>query len=185
MSISTNIDGTVGGANQLLDLLSVVSNPGVYEAKLKALQDATAQNQKLVELAGPASDILTLRDKLRVQNEEAASALSDAKAEAADKVAKAKKLADTIVNDATSKAQEILASATSKEDEAKAALVELNAKLAEANKLSAAAEKLKADLAKRVDEVKAEKAVSTEAKNSYEAAKAELIAKHKAFIESL
>ena len=66
MSISTNIDGsTVGGANQLLDLLSLVSNPAVYEAKVKSLQNAIAENQKYVEAVAPVSEILDLREKIK------------------------------------------------------------------------------------------------------------------------
>lgn len=82
MSISTNIDGSVGGAN-ILDLLAtVVSNPAVYEAKLKALQDAVAENKKYVELIGPASDIVRMQTEMREAKAEIEASVSKLTADA-------------------------------------------------------------------------------------------------------
>ena len=65
MSISNNIDGSTGGSGQLLDFLSLVTNPKIYEAKIKTLQEVTATHQKFVELVAPATEIMDLREKLK------------------------------------------------------------------------------------------------------------------------
>lgn len=185
MTISTNIDGSVGGANQLLDLLSVVSNPGMYEAKLKALQDATAENQKFVELVAPASEILKLRDDLRNEKASAEAATVKAKEDAFAVVEEAKSNASSIIDEAKQTAAKLLSDADAANQAAVAKLSDAQAKEAAASNAQAATEKL-GEQAKTLAE-KLEKAISEqqEAKAAYDAAKAEVIAKHQAFIESL
>ena len=64
MSISTNIDGSLG-SNQVIDLLSILTGtPEVYASKLKALQDATEANKKYVEAIGPASEIVRIKTEI-------------------------------------------------------------------------------------------------------------------------
>ena len=109
--ISTDITGNNTGASQLLDLLSLVSNPQVYEAKVKTLQELTEKNQKYVEAVGPASEIIELRKKAAEDREAAAKELSDAKAECARVVSDAKKKAEDITKNATAEAKDKKATA--------------------------------------------------------------------------
>lgn len=183
--ISTNIDGTVGGANQLLDLLAVVSNPSVYEAKLKALQDAIDENKKFVEALAPASEIVALRDASRVVLENAKAEAKEIKAKADAAAKKAQEKADAVLVGAAEKAAEIKDAADA--DRVQAAAIKADADKAQAaadqattkaTRLAAQSEKAKADAKKAKDDADAIKA-------EYAALKQELIDKHKAFIASL
>lgn len=185
MSISTNIDGSVGGANQLLDLLSLVSNPSVYQAKINDLQAATEENKKYVELVGPASEIVKMRDDMRLQKEsadaEAKQIIDSANQEAESIKTSAKKYA----LDAKAEADNAVEKAKALNDAAQVKLDELKAKSAAADNALASANSVAEEAAKELELAKAEKQASLNAKASYEAAKASIIAKHKAFIESL
>ena len=183
--ITNNIDGSSGSSSQLFDLLTVVSNPAVYQTKLKALEDATAEHKKYVELVGPASDILTLKEKSQKDAQEAANVLdsakqqatgliSDAKVQASDIVAVAKTEASKLKADA----QQVVIMANAIKDKAEltaSQAVQAQAK-ADAN-LASAAEKSKL-LDKAIADANA-------AKEDAEVLKAEIVAKQKAFIESL
>lgn len=183
--ISTNIDGTVGGANQLLDLLSLVANPTAYEDKLKTLQDATAENKKYVEALAPASEIVALRDAARIELEnakaEAAEIKAKAKASAQNVLAKANAEASSILAEADSikeKAIELQKQATGEMAQAKSIQNTAEQNIAKANAAFSAAEAAKADAQQaRVD--------ANNAKAEYAALRQSLIDKHKAFIESL
>lgn len=185
MSISTNIDGSVGSAN-ILDLLAtVVSNPTVYEAKLKALQEAVAENQKYVELVGPASDIIRMQTDIRAAKEAQDKATAQAELDAEAEIKKAKATAESIVAEANAKADAILANAADAEAKATRLLSEAGSQLSAATQAKDAA-----DAATKAANVRAEKlTIATqeqiEAKAAYDAAKADIIARHKAFIESL
>jgi chromosome segregation ATPase len=102
--IATDITGSSNGASQLLDLLSLVANPKVYEAKIKSLQDATELNRKYVEAVGPANEILDLRDKAKADRAAAASELEAAKASAGEAAANAKKAASDVTKNANTAA---------------------------------------------------------------------------------
>jgi hypothetical protein len=82
--ISTDITGNAGGdASQVFNLLAVVANPDMYAKKLTEMVNATEENKKFVALAGPASDILQLRDEAKKDREDAQKELAKAKADAA------------------------------------------------------------------------------------------------------
>ena len=144
MSISTNIDGSSGASNQLFDLLTVVSNPQAYQAKLKALGDATAENKKFVELVGPASDIVALKEKAKADADEAATALSEANSKAQTVVADAAKKAKDTISEAQKKAEEVTSAASNTRAEADKLLAQAKAELVAAQKASADAEQAKA-----------------------------------------
>lgn len=183
--IATSIDGSVGGSNQLLDLLAVVANPESYAEKVKRLEEATAENKKYVELVAPAADILELRAKAREALTEAEESLRKAKAEA-EKIIKAaegdaKLIRDFAAEQANVK-QELLdtqavALAGDRENllaaerEAKAAAAESKRSATQYKKLAEAA--------------KAETAAAAAAMAEVAALKDGIIAKHRAFIESL
>jgi len=77
--IATNIDGSVPGANPLMDLLALVANPDAYATKVKALEEATARYNDAIALAGPASEIVALRAQISEDRAGAKEALADAK----------------------------------------------------------------------------------------------------------
>jgi cell division septum initiation protein DivIVA len=184
--IANNIDGSSGGSSQILELLSLVAaDPKVYQSKLKALEDATAEHKKYVELVGPASDILTIKAKVKADLDEAAKTLSEAKQQAADLIAEAKAQAKELVDAAK-------LTATGLKSDAKKALevANITKSQAETAAAQAAQAQVEADSAiaqaeervKSLDKAIAEAKVAKEAAN---AIKTEIIAKHKAFIESL
>jgi len=106
----TDITGKVSsGSSQLLDLLRVVSNPQEYEAKVKALEEATAAHAAIVNAVGPASEIPALRDKAATDVAEAKAALEQAKAQAVEIVAQAKAEAASVVKAAKDEAKSIKA----------------------------------------------------------------------------
>lgn len=110
--ISVGIDGKpLGGTSDAFALLSLIANPDEYAKKLKALTDATAENQRYVELVGPASDIIKLREDIKKAKAEADAELAAAKAEAKKIKADADAKAKDALEKAQAKAKEILADA--------------------------------------------------------------------------
>jgi hypothetical protein len=186
MSISTNIDGTVGGgANQLLDLLALVSNPAVYEAKVNSLQAAIAENQKYVEAVAPTSEILDLREKVKADKVASTTALAEAKAKANELVKVAQEKADAIISESTAQATITITEAQVVQDEVKVSLAEAKKATAEAKKAKADYDKSSSELQAQVDAAVKAKAEADGAKQSYDDLKASLIAKHTAFIQGL
>lgn len=185
MSISTNIDGSAGSSGQLFDLLTVVANPAAYQEKIKALEDATAQNKKFVELVGPASDILSLKEKAQADAQAAAAVLDTAHAKAQDIVAQAESQAAAIFREAESRAQNmkaeadgLLAQARVAKKNAESVESAATAGIEAAKQLKEEAAQAKADAEKAVADAQAAKAEAV-------AAKAEIIAKHQEFIRTL
>lgn len=185
MSITTNIDGSSGNSNQLLELLSVVSNPKVYEAKVKALQEATDENKKYVELVGPASEILALREKAKQDAEEAERLLSEAKSQASNAISQSKVQAKEIVEDAKAEAEQIKQHAEALADNAKEKLAAASLAETKVNASKVELEKALLTVEKMTAELNADKQATIDAAKALHEAREELIAKHKAFIESL
>ena len=186
MSISTNIDGsTVSGTDDVLSLISLISDPVAYKKKIDALNAATDENRKFVELVAPAKDIIVLRDKAKVELDEAVDLKKKAQADADAQFAAAQSAVAKIIDDANSKAAGIIASA-------EAAKAEADATAAEASKNLAAMKNERAALTKATKEANAARDAANAEKEDAEAAKAAvvsernaLIAKNKAFIESI
>ena len=137
--ISTDITGG-NGTSQLLDLLSLVSNPAVYEAKVKALQEAIAQNKAYVEAVAPVSEILAIRQKVEEEREQSQKEVKDARAEATKVKADAKAAAkvttdkaDKILADAQEQATKLLAEAQKELNDAKSSNAALKAQIAAAS----------------------------------------------------
>ncbi len=187
MSIARDITGAAisDGSDKLFSLLALVSNPKVYEAKVKELQDLTAQNKKYVDAVGPVDDIVRLRNEAaelhkaaRAKAEEAekaaAEALKNAQAEAAAVIAAAKEAADKLAGEAkaaTKKANDLTKKST---DRATA----LDAREAELGKLAESLRVKDAALVKALADAEV-------AKNEAAKAKDDLLAKHKAFLQGL
>lgn len=184
MSIATNIDGS--SSNQLLDILStLVTSPGVFESKIKELQDATDEHKKFVALVGPASEVLLLREEALKAKEEAEKLVQDAKEEASAIKAKAKDQANNTLAKAKAEADEITAKASDKLASANKASEEASVKTVEVNKAKTVVEALRADLQAKLNAAAEAEAEAEKVKKAYSELRSELISKHRAFIESL
>lgn len=184
--IATNIDGSIGGGTQILDLLSLVAaDPKVYQSKLKELQDAADRHKTYVEAIGPVSDIILLRKQAKIDTETAAQELKEASVKA-----------ETIVKEAQAKADEITAQAQANLVAAKSEASEVTSKAAIAMSL---AQQAQASVDQAEKEAKTATATAQAkskqldtaivdakaAKEAAEAVKVEILAKHEAFIKSL
>jgi F0F1-type ATP synthase membrane subunit b/b' len=183
--IASSIDGSVGGSTQLFDLLSLVSDPEAYAKKVKALEESTAENKKYVELVAPASDILRLREVAQQDRILATEELAKAHAQAAEIISAAKKDAEQIRDSAHTFANEVKQVAQKTLNEANAKKAELDGAIKESKQAASEAKKAASDFEKKAVEAAAEKALAAQAKGDAESMKASIIAKHKAFIESL
>ena len=184
--IGTDISGGSGnGSSQLLDLLSVVANPDAYAEKVKSLEALIAENKKFVELVAPADDIISLREKLQVELQAAIDAKEAAKAESSQIISDSKSQATASVRDAQQKAKQII-----EEAEAIKAAAQAEMAGAKASAKAAADAEDAARVAEAKSNAKAEKAIATikAAENERQEVadmRLNIIAKHKAFIESL
>jgi hypothetical protein len=186
MSIARDITGTVsGGANQLFDLISLVTDSKAYAAKVKELQLLIAENQRYVEAVGPAADILALREQASKLNAEAHSKFEEANAFVTATSRQAKEDAEKIVSESKLAADKLLADAKvatkkasdlSKKANDRAA--ELDAKERELTDLASRLQAKEADLAKALSAAEASKQDAINFKN-------DIIAKHRSFIEAL
>jgi hypothetical protein len=184
--ISSNIDGSSGNGSQLIDLLSMVAaNPKEYQSKMKEMQDVINEHKKFVALVGPAAEILTLRKQIAVD-----------KQNADEYAANAKITADTLVVDANEKAAGINAQAQAVADKTIASanlLAEettaLNLRVKQNNKAlidATAKAKAETEIAKqKASALDTELDKAAQANNEVNEAKAAILAKHQAFIESL
>ena len=185
MSISTNIDGSSGTTNQLFDLLTVVSNPDAYKAKITALETATAENKKYVEALGPASEIVALRNQTAALRQEAQDYRDAAITEADIGIQEARAKANGIAIEAQKKADALIAETTAAKEAAeqlakqnRAALVATEKALFDAEKAKAVAESKAQELEQAITDAQAAAADAR-------ATKAAIVAKHQAFIGSL
>jgi len=185
MSISNNIDGSTGGSGQLLDFLSLVTNPKIYEAKIKTLQEVTAEHQKFVELVAPATEIIDLREKLKADKEKAKAALSEANLKAETLVKEAQEKASGIIIAAQAKADGLIDEAKKASDDAKAAQSEARQDAASVKKAKTEYDNLSASLKAQQEQLAKTQAQADVSKKEADALRADLIEKHTAFIKSL
>ena len=184
--ITNNIDGSTGNSTQIFDLLSLVAaDPEVYKSKLKALEDATAEHKKYVELVAPASDILTLKEKSQIDAQEAAEALADAKIEAKSIVADATEKARSLIDNAQNSANILVEDAKSVKSQADADLLVAKQAQAKADKAQSKADANSASAAEKSKLLDKAIADTNAAKEDAEAVKAGIVAKHEEFIKSL
>lgn len=184
--ISTNIDGSASsGAAQLLDLLSIVSNPAVYEAKVRVLQEAIAQHKAYVEAVAPVAEILELRAQTRADQAAAVQALNKANDAADQLFVDAKAECDGLIEQARKQAASLEADATSTLNAAKEKKAEADKLFAEASTLQASLQAAQKALAAREQDLTVLEQNAAVARAEAEAARAAVIAKHEAFIASL
>lgn len=184
--IATNIDGSIGGGTQILDLLSLVAaDPKVYQSKLKELQDAADRHKTYVEAVGPVSDIILLRKQAKIDTETAAQELAEAKGKAEAIVKEAQAKADEI----TAQAQADLATAKTEAAEvtSKAAIAMSLAQQAQASVDQAEKEAKTATATAKAKSKQLDTAIADAqaAKETADTVKVEILAKHEAFIKSL
>ena len=184
MSISTSITGG-NASNPLLDLLAVVANPDVYKAKLDALDAATAENKKYVEALGPASEIFQLRDQAKALREEAANYQKSAIAKADANLIAAQEQANKITAAAKIKADDLVSSAAAAKAQTDALISQTQAELVAAKKATADAVKAQASAQAKEQELAQALQDAAAAQAEAEAAKADILAKHQAFVQGL
>lgn len=184
--ISRDITGSVSnGSEQLFNLLALVSNPKLYEEKIKELQDAVAKNQKYVDAVGHVDEVLRLRkeaadaakaakDKADESNRLAAEALRKAQAEASAVVSAARDSANKLNNEAkqaVDKANDLVKKAESRN-------LDVDVREVRLEKIESELKAKEAALVKALAEAEAAKSAALKAKE-------EVLAKHKAFLQGL
>lgn len=183
--IATSINGSTPNSNVLVDLLRVVADPTAYAGKLKELEEATARYQELVALAGPASEIVAIREQIAEDREKAKAALAEAKRKAAALIKDAEDKAEALLSDGSAKVKAELAEASEKSKAAKAAEKQAKAALADAEAAKADALKAATAADERTAALDAEIAAAKQAHREAEDTKAAIIQKHQSFLASL
>lgn len=130
MSLSGSFTTGGGPGVNIADLVMLISDDDKFKSRLKELSDIEAKAKEVVDVVGPASEIIQLREVAGKDRDEASKLLSDAiaKAEAIKEAASAE--AKSIVS-----AAEVQASLI--KDGAVSVVAEAEAKLAESEKIKA------------------------------------------------
>lgn len=181
--IATNIDGSA--TNPLMNLIDLVSNPEEYKKRIKALQDATAENLKAVELVGKAAKITELLASAEADRKLASDELSQAKEQASNLVTDAKAKANKVLTDADVKIKRMYEDALKAKADADAAKVESEKSRSSAEAEKAALAKDRASLDVLIQAAVDREVVAAKAFDEYAKAKADVLAKHQAFLKGL
>lgn len=119
-------------SNNFLDMVAFLADPEKVKAEYQRIESARADAQKLVDLVGPAQEVIKLRDEAMRMNDEARTSLASAKSDASRTTSDAKSKAEAILAQARQKADEMTAQAANALNEAQ------NKDLAVANALASA-----------------------------------------------
>jgi cell division septum initiation protein DivIVA len=184
--ISRDITGAVsGGANQLFDLLSFVSNPELYATKVKELQGLIEKNEKYVEAVAKVDQISGLHADAVKMRDEAREALSSAQAAADKKVKDASEQAENLFSNAKAKADLMISEATKMKADAEEMMKKSVEKQSQLSAFESSLLEVSSSLVSQEKDLK-EKLASARAANEEAALlKKQIIAKHRAFIEGL
>jgi len=184
MSIANSITGggETGSASQLLDLLA---NPDAFTAKLQTMQNATAEYKKYVEAVGVATEVVVLRDEAAALKQEANEYKTTTKAKADAGLDAATAKAESIVAEAQAKADGLLAESIANKKQIDIALAEAKEALATAKKAQANADIAQANADKQMATLAQTKEAADQTLAEAQTLKADILAKHTAFIESL
>jgi hypothetical protein len=184
MSIANNITGGGGGssASQLLDLLA---NPDAYQAKLQAMENATAEYKKYVDAVGVATEINAIRDQVKANQAQADAEITEAKALAVKIATDAQTEADAKLAAAQATADELTTQASANKAEASALLAQAKKAMQQAEVAQAVADNAKASADAQAAMLFASQETADQTLAQAQALKADILAKHKAFIESL
>jgi hypothetical protein len=184
MSIATSITG--GNAqSQLFDLLTVVANPALFQSKLDELNAATETYKKMIELAGPADEILSIRADIAAKQAQATQALDDATKAATAVTVKAADEAAATIADAQDQAKKLIADAKVKTATADCFMGQALAAQQKADEALAAASALQVDYEAKSAGLDARMAAATTAQAEAEAYRDSLAAKVQAFAKGL
>ena len=184
MSIATDITGgsAGGSASQLLDLLA---NPAAYQAKLQAMEDATAEYKKYVDAVGVATEINAIRDQVKVNQVQAAAEVAEAKALAAKTKAEAQAQADVLLANARQTADELNAQAVTNKAQAEVLLAQAQEAMRQAEVAQAVADNAKASADAQSQAAAQTQAQADQTLAEAQAIKADILAKHQEFIQGL
>lgn len=115
--------GIAGGqGSQSMAALELLANPQQLQAKIDSLQSAEASAREQIALAGPASEILSIRAAIDADQAAAQQAVDAALDQAQSLVDEAKNQAELIVEKAQQEANTLTEQAASRNDGAKLAL---------------------------------------------------------------
>lgn len=114
--------GIAGGQSQSFAALELLANPSQLQAKIDQLKDAETSAREQITLAGPASEILSIRAAIDEDQKAAQEAVDNALDQAQSITDEAKNQAELIVEKATQEANEQVAEAASRNEGAKLAL---------------------------------------------------------------
>jgi len=120
------IGGSFGGGESTLSALMLLADPTLLASRIKELAEAESRASEAIKLAGPASEIIDLREQARVDRVAAANELKKASVEAESIIREA----DTIKARSSAAYLEVKRNA---EAEAKAIIEQASQKMAEAN----------------------------------------------------
>lgn len=183
--ISHNIDGTNSNANQLFDLLTVVANPQAYQERLTALEDAQEKAQKLIDLVGPADEIMAMLEQTRLDAIKSKQTIADAQTKADKILADAKDQANEIAAKAQANCDVMKVNADKLVADAQAQVALAQVTIDDAKKRQSQAVKDSKEAEKQIIKYQELSKAAVQAKEDADALKAELLAKHQAFIQSL
>ena len=114
--------GLAGGQSQSFAALELLANPSQLQAKIDQLKDAENSAREQIALAGPASEILSIRAAIDEDQAAAQQAVDTALDQAENITSEAKNQAELIVEKATQEANRLTSEAESRNEGAKLAL---------------------------------------------------------------
>ena len=119
--------GDMSGSSASIPI-DVLADPQALQKRIDQFTEAQSKAQEVVDLAGPASEILQLRERIGKQLDEEEARAREIKAQCDEMVADAEVLATVTLDKAQTKAAELV-------DKVKARLAVADVKVAEANEL--------------------------------------------------
>ena len=145
----SGIVGPQSAGTDVFQTLSLLSNKEELERRLEELRLAKSQLDESIALAGPAQEIVRLRQEIEDERVLSRAHLQNTEAEIFSIVDKAKKEAESIIEAAKAVASNIKVQATQKFDEAASVAAVAAEKNEKADKYAAELDKARSDLVGR------------------------------------
>lgn len=179
------ISTSITGGFETSQLLTLLAEPEALKERIENLEKATSEYKKYLAAVAPASEVLKFRDEAKADREEAAKILQKAKDDAEKILSEANSQKFEILNQATDEADKIKSEAKAISDSARAK----DEAASEAKKVALS----DSEKAKDAEEkAKLREKLALEAQENFNASteelkaiKADILAKHQAFIESI
>lgn len=159
MSMSS---GNMAGASETL--LEILSNPASMKRELKKLEEARVSAQKAIDLAGPADEVVNLRDRLGKELEAEEEKVRQIRREINEVVESSANTSAKIIKDAEVSAEDIIKSAEETRSIAVKMEVSAREKLSEAQAEADDVEEGKKAILKREDSLNQREEELTELK---------------------